>query len=345
MSRCLEKMPEALKSKDVWDCRPYANKAVFFQGSKDHVPNVPDRYVFPPDKRKKNWEAEGDRVVQVQKHVVSEVLEVVDPQGGGLRIAGDWFTLIPRSESCGARGPGKNPKGNNVNLLYESLRVVEREAKKTCRNKSRSKFVILDGVGSNYVDIGHAPVRAGRGCRSKMKAFEEKRNSLYKEFVLKWLRRVEHCADKFIPSSLRKLLGVVRKMCETCSVPLSGKQGNKIWPALVAGRNVFLNVHKDLDFFWSLTTVVGKIKPSENDPVVCYFCFPTLGMAVPLRNGDLLLFNAKIPHCVSSRCNGKEDNYCVSLYMKALLVGGNDNKQVLTEEEERLATLVKKLLC
>jgi hypothetical protein len=27
-----------------------------------------------------------------------------------------------------------------------------------------------------------------------------------------------------------------------------------------------------------------------------YFCFPTLGVAVPLRPGDYLRFNALIPH-------------------------------------------------
>ena len=43
----------------------------------------------------------------------------------------------------------------------------------------------------------------------------------------------------------------------------------------------------------------GKEFYTEKDDAVVYFCFPTLGVAVPLRPGDFLLFNALIPHCVS----------------------------------------------
>jgi hypothetical protein len=46
----------------------------------------------------------------------------------------------------------------------------------------------------------------------------------------------------------------------------------------------------------------GKDKYELHDDVVVYFCFPTLGVAVPLRPGDFLLLNALIPHCILSWC-------------------------------------------
>ena len=39
---------------------------------------------------------------------------------------------------------------------------------------------------------------------------------------------------------------------------------------------------------------------AENDTVVAYFCFPTRGVAIPMRPGDFLLFDATLPHSISS---------------------------------------------
>jgi hypothetical protein len=46
----------------------------------------------------------------------------------------------------------------------------------------------------------------------------------------------------------------------------------------------------------------GRSEYLVNDDVVAYFCFLTLGVAVPLCPGDYFMFNALIPHCISSRC-------------------------------------------
>jgi hypothetical protein len=46
--------------------------------------------------------------------------------------------------------------------------------------------------------------------------------------------------------------------------------------------------------------IKGRNSYEVDDEVVVYFCFPTLGVAVPLRPGDFLMFNALIPHCISS---------------------------------------------
>jgi hypothetical protein len=44
-----------------------------------------------------------------------------------------------------------------------------------------------------------------------------------------------------------------------------------------------------------------------------------------LRNGDLLLINPLLNHCISSRATKDEDVICTSLYLKTALVGGNNN--------------------
>jgi hypothetical protein len=60
---------------------------------------------------------------------------------------------------------------------------------------------------------------------------------------------------------------------------------------------------------------------STNDPIVIYFCFPTMGVAVPLRPGNFLLYNSWIPHCVSSRCRQLDEVMIVSMYLKSAVVG------------------------
>jgi hypothetical protein len=74
---------------------------------------------------------------------------------------------------------------------------------------------------------------------------------------------------------------------------------------------------------------------------VAYFCFPTIGVAVPLRPGDYLLFNARIPHCISSRCKFDDEILCTSTYLKTAIVGMNNNDLPLTQLQARIIEQVK----
>ncbi len=55
-----------------------------------------------------------------------------------------------------------------------------------------------------------------------------------------------------------------------------------------------------------------------------------MGVAVPLRLGDYLIFNALIPHCKSSHCKLDDEIMCVSVYLKMSIVGMNNNDLALT---------------
>ena len=105
------------------------------------------------------------------------------------------------------------------------------------------------------------------------------------------------------------------------------------------GCDVFLRCHTDHDFTMSVVQLHlrGKDKYKINDDIVVYFCFPTLGVSVPLRPGDCLLFNALIPHCSSSRCEESNGIYIVSMYLKSLAVGLNDNQLPLNTKQSILA--------
>ena len=64
-------------------------------------------------------------------------------------------------------------------------------------------------------------------------------------------------------------------------------------------------------------------------------------MAVPLRPGDYLLFNARIPHCISSRCKFEDEILCTSTYLKTAIDGMNNNDLPHTQLQARIIEQVK----
>ncbi len=102
---------------------------------------------------------------------------------------------------------------------------------------------------------------------------------------------------------------------------------------------MFLQCHTDSDFTISIVFVhiKGKDQYNVDDEPVVYFCFPTLGVAVPLRPGDFLIFNSLIPHCVSSRCKQSDDVYVVAMYLNSSAVGLNNNDLPLDVKQSILS--------
>ena len=56
-------------------------------------------------------------------------------------------------------------------------------------------------------------------------------------------------------------------------------------------------------------------------------------MAVALRPGDILIFNPREEHAISSRCENREETYSISFYLKTAIVGLNNNNQQLTTHQ------------
>jgi len=95
----------------------------------------------------------------------------------------------------------------------------------------------------------------------------------------------------------------------------------KYFGSIAFGCNVFLCCH---------TVLADHDSYKLDNDFVVYFCFLTLGVAIPMRPGDFLLFNARIPHCISSRCDKNHKIMCISMFLKTAIVGLNDNSIPLT---------------
>jgi hypothetical protein len=85
------------------------------------------------------------------------------------------------------------------------------------------------------------------------------------------------------------------------------------------------------DVTMSMVMILKHQACEVDEEVVVYFCFPRLSIAVPLRPGDILLFNALEPHPLSSHRNIEDELVCMSLYYKAAVAGLNDNSMPLTK--------------
>ena len=155
------------------------------------------------------------------------------------------------------------------------------------------------------------------------------------------VKRAEHAFHAFVPTKVIRHIREAGNLLSYETISSSSKEEKSaIYHGIAFGVNVFLPCHTDSDFTLSITQVhVDNLDYSLTDPVVNYFCFPRLGVAIPLRPGDFVSFNAQEPHCVSSRCAADTDVYCMSYYVKTAVVGGNDNQRELNEKEKKCLSL------
>jgi hypothetical protein len=164
--------------------------------------------------------------------------------------------------------------------------------------------------------------------------------------VMRYFKAVEHLFEMFMDTEeIRIVHDAIESMhSKTFSVPTSPKTAAaSIYGAFACGKNVYLAAHTDQDYTYSSTSVHWTKNPySLDDEVVAYFAFPRLGVAIPLRPGDVLFFNPNEPHCVSSRARNEDDIYCVSLYLKSSNIGLNDNGLSLSEHQQNILDYYKK---
>jgi len=255
-------------------------------------------------------------------------LKVIEPPCAGKGVAyqgeGDMeprFILLPREDVL------------KINADCGGLCAAMRRIMKSQRGQRRgkSKQIYSD---HKYCCVGSKPRRSAPGVEPGQYRVEDGGFGNDWDVLMRGIRRGEHAFDGFVGSD------VIRQMKAASSVvpwerpeSTSGKCC-KIFNGIAFGVNVHLRAHQDHDFTYSVIEVhVEGEKYGHDDRVVCYFCFPQLGCAVPMRPGDILLMNPMEYHCVSSLCQNDVDVYGVSCYLKTAVVGGNDNKRKLNGEE------------
>ena len=162
-----------------------------------------------------------------------------------------------------------------------------------------------------YCCVGVQPGRNVRGVISGHYRIQQGFPSKQWDILHNTLNQAEHVFDKYVNTDV---------ICHvTCA-----KSRIKFATMVTTASSVKSNPTR----YYSGLVVqahLDTLKYKDNDPVICYFAFPRLGMAIALRPGDFLLFNPQEHHCISSRCQNKNKIYSMSSYLKTAIVGLNDN--------------------
>jgi hypothetical protein len=242
------------------------------------------------------------------------------------------FILLPRNESLAINADGRS--------VCRAMTCLSKRHTNVVRGASKSVF-----GQHKYCCVGAKPRRNAPGVEPGVFKF----NGMWKDEwneVVNSVKRCEHAFHAYADSDVIAHIREARKLVPWETIECCGNDNYanpSIFNGIAFGVNVYLRAHIDHDFTYSVIQVhVDGIDYNLEDDVICYFCFPRLGIAVPLRPGDFLLVNALEYHCLSSRCKEDVDIFCVSSYLKTAVVGGNDNKRALSEEEQKCLVAYEK---
>ena len=244
------------------------------------------------------------------------------------------FVLCPRINSLSSTA-----QLNNLDVttaLCDALDSIERAM--TCSSKRGSqKHVIHDTTNKFIGCVGSQVRRAGTGVEPIHYTLK-KVNIEHQKVIMSLFRQIEHLFEMFIDSEQVRQIKHAIDLINPCTFTIPGdeRKHSDIYSALASVLNGYLVTHIDEDMTYGAITLHKRSAYQLTDKVVAYFNFPCLGISIPLRPGDVLFFNPREPHCISSRCNNADEIYSVSLYIKSNILGLNDNDRKLLPGEEKL---------
>ena len=238
-------------------------------------------------------------------------------------------------------------KGKVKSLVTAFDRVTESKKIPNQRAKSIGRQVFCDESSCKPVSVPYtvAGVQAPQGAKG-VKSHSRQAPELAKtnnkwawDALLDLIKRLEFIYKQSVPKEVIAHLEAAKKVVDFPTYPShDGSKKSEYLGAVAYAKNVYLSMHDDDDFSYS---IMSPQMEHLSEKVVMYFAFPSLGICVPLRPGDVLIFNPRTFHGASSRCRNADEIYCTSVYQKTKVVGGNDNSMPVTEEQELLGGACK----
>jgi len=277
---------------------------------------------------------QGWRCIKIIGGEYMSVLDVENPRTGNAvqcRPGVNSVIRLPRQESLRIL-----PK-SGMSKLYEALVSCELLSR-TPLSRGDARRIFGDGGRPMYSSVGAQASRFG-GVLERSPQYASLSEEHWRTLI-KMTRRAECALESFADPSVLRQLNAAKALIDFNTLS-NNHTSVKYFGAIAFGRNVFLRCHTDEDFTFSVTQVFlkGSDSYAATDRVVAFFCFPTLGIAVPMRPGDFILFDASLPHSISSRCHGSDDIMCVSYYLKSMVVGMNDNGISLSPDQIYLSKM------
>jgi hypothetical protein len=250
------------------------------------------------------------------------------------------FILVPRKNAIAVN--------DNARKDTEVLKRVLTKYKVNIKRGSKRQ-----GISTHYATFGTRCNRFKGGLSTKIALNDNGDEEL---LIKNFFDRADRLAKEFLPYGLIHCLKESKVMCNdnNCYELEQTKELNcrNIWSSIATTYNYMSPAHIDEDAFMS-TLFVSHVHKDDNknentrygmnQEVALYFCFPTEGVAVALRPGDVLFFNPVYYHCASQRCEfyKNEEIFLTSLYMKNKQLSSHDNDIKLTPKSEWFSNLSK----
>jgi hypothetical protein len=235
------------------------------------------------------------------------------------------FILVPRCTLL------ERYKNWDMSQTFESLlKICNKEKILSDCKITMSRILQFDPLTRrSYPCFGHGTLQGGRGHTERGKnlmGVDEEKEDLHQLCTMINVVAAEFCetCDLTMTAMVKKLVGYDDK-----------EHVNLLHPTVTFACNNFVSCHMDEDYTLCYLSVVANNKLplsvhanwNKVDPILLYFCFPELGYSVPLRNGDILIFDSTLKHCASSRCDFQTDVITVAQYCSTSVVSNNDNTQ------------------
>jgi hypothetical protein len=244
------------------------------------------------------------------------------------------FTRLPRHSSVNLMG--MDDVLHSTRLCHLLKKAELHQKKQFSRGSTRHIF-----SSSKYVRLGATPNRASKGnscssqnCTLPLNVWQD---------ICSMMASYEKLYRAYVPTEEIRRIAVGKRVIgfpslgEFDSHPRSSDPKCNIFASLAFSAQSHANLHVDTDMCQGLVVMhEPHVQYVYRQEPLAYFCFPCLGVAVPLRPGDVIVFNPREPHCLSSQLRPEKQCYAVGMYLKTAIVGLNDNSLPLTPAQERL---------
>ncbi len=156
--------------------------------------------------------------------------------------------------------------------------------------------MFTDDHPARYYCVGAQPGRAEQGVQSGLYKLKYGFPCSDWDTLLNLLQRAKYAFDMFGSTDMIRRIVEAKKRVPYSTMALSpssslAQHSAQYYNGAGFGLNVFLRCHVDNDFTMSIVQVHMDRSYHEDDPIVCYFCFPRIGAAVL---SDLAIFSCLI---------------------------------------------------
>jgi hypothetical protein len=198
-------------------------------------------------------------------------------------------------------------KEMSLDFLREKLSVFERSFKVKTNIMRGDKRTAITKV---YVCYGYRKDPDGKGVAEY--AFHdctEEEAKLMNESVKSLVSHIEKKASGILDCLADTKLYDFMTCC--VNVPMFTNQ--RLCTQFSIGKDYWSAMHVDDDYFFTTLSCFSSDPVTHKDAILYHFVFPEYGLAIPMRHGDILIFDPTVMHCCTNpRIEG---SYICSAYV------------------------------